>query len=165
MRRKNRLILTLCAAAVATLTWPHASHAQRNCPAVEDTLVIVQPNQPARIRLPVFNADSGEVTVFQFPLGGELVPTGPTKLDYVFIPDSTFNGRTSFTFRVTPPRGCGNGTLLATVTLAGGRATDTVDLGGRVGVTPVLCGVGASVVPVITCLFFACARIARRRRR
>lgn len=165
MSRITRPILALCAAVAAMLAWPSETHAQRNCPTVEDTLVYVQPNQPAAIHLPVVNADDSEVTVFQFPLGGELFPTGPTQLDYVFVPDPDFSGRTTFTLRVSPPRGCGNGTLLATVTLAGGRATETVDLGGRIGVAPALCGLGASAVPLLACVFFACARFARRRRR
>ena len=162
MKRSTRI--ALCAAAVALFLWPQVSSAQRNCPTVEDTLVVTQPNQPAAIHLPVTHAGDSEVTVFQLPLGGELWPTGPTQLDYVFIPNADFSGRTTITFRVSPPRGCGNGTLLSTVTLVGSGTTATLDLTGPVGVAPAVCGLGASAVPVLACVFFACTRVARRNR-
>ena len=162
MKRSTRI--AICAIAVALFLWPQVSSAQRNCPIVEDTLVVTQPNQPAAIHLPVTNAGDSVVTVFQLPLGGELWPTGPTQLDYVFIPNADFSGRTTITFRVSPPRGCGNGTLLSTVTLVGSGTTATLDLTGPVGVAPAVCGLGASAVPVLACLFFACTRVARRNR-
>ena len=164
MIQSTRMMLALCTVAAVTLASPRTSHAQRNCPTVEDTLVVTQPNQPAAIHLPVTNAGDSEVTVFQLPLGGELWPTGPTQLDYVFIPNTDFSGRTTITFRVSPPRGCGNGTLLSTVTLVGSGTTATLDLTGPVGVAPAVCGLGASAVPVLACLFFACTRVARRNR-
>ncbi len=162
MKRSTRI--AICAIAVALFLWPQVSSAQRNCPTVEDTLVVTQPNQPAAIHLPVTNAGDSEVTVFQLPLGGELWPTGPTQLDYVFIPNADFSGRTTITFRVSPPRGCGNGTLLSTVTLVGSGTTATLDLTGPVGVAPAVCGLGASAVPMLAFPFFACIRVARRKR-
>lgn len=163
MLRNTRVAVLYCAAFAATAVAGSTSYAQRNCPSAEDRLVIVQPNQPAPIRLPVANADGSVVTVFQFPLGGELTPTGPGQLDYVFVPDATFSGRTSLTFRVSPPAGCGGGTLIGTVTLAGATAPETVNLGGRIVVTPALCGSGAWAFAALACVGIGLVLHVRRR--
>ncbi len=162
MQRGNRFALALCAAFLIC-AGTRTSQAQINCPSAEDAVVIVRPNQPAVIHLPVVNADDSVVTIFQFPLGGELAPSGPTQLDFTFSPDRTFPGRTTFSYRVSPPRGCGNGTLLRRVTLVGGTATATVDLGGRVRVSPALCGTGVVTVSVLACAGIGLVLFARRR--
>ncbi|MFQ5424908.1 MAG: hypothetical protein ACE5F9_13140 [Phycisphaerae bacterium] len=162
MKRGNLSALVWCAVFLAC-TGTETSQAQINCPSAEDALVIVQPNQPAVIHLPVVNAADSVVTVFQFPLGGALVASGPTQLDFTFSPDRTFTGRTTFSYRVSPPRGCGNGTLLRRVTLVGGTATQPVDLGGRVRVSPALCGTGVVTVSVLAFAGIGLVLFARRR--
>jgi hypothetical protein len=96
--------------------------AQRNCPIVTDQLIAVPRDTPISFRLDVEEAESSVVTVFTFPLGGILRQTGPTQLDYAFIPFLDFNGTTNFKYRVTPPTGCPDSVVLGCVTLASGNA-------------------------------------------
>ncbi len=102
-----------------------AQHSTRNCPDVEDQLVIVDQFQPTRFRLRVTDADDSTVGIFQFPLGGALLQPGPTSLDFVFVPAEGFSGSTLFTYRVIPPRDCPRSVRLGRVTLAGGTGEGT----------------------------------------
>jgi hypothetical protein len=97
----------------------------RNCPTIQDQTVAVVAGVPAPIRLNVTNADDSTLSVFQYPLGGILEPAGTSGLDWTFIPGEAFQGSTTFTYRLTPPVGCGNGAMLGRVTLVGGPAQST----------------------------------------
>lgn len=162
MRVDVRLHVAVCAAIAATCLAAAPALAQRNCPSVEDAVVVLRPNGPTPFRLPVTNDENGVVTVFQFPLGGRLTPAGAGQLDFVFAPDRTFEGRTTLQFRVSPQPGCG-GTLLGKVTLTGSQAMQSVDPGGPIGAAPPVCGSDAFVVSVLACAGIGFAWFARRR--
>ena len=117
--RRSLSIFTMGLALVFAAARPDRALA-RNCPAVSDALVVVAPNGPTSFSLPVTNGENADVTVFQFPLGGQVLHTGPSEIDYVFIPDASFDGRATLRFRVTTDNDCGGGTMVGAVTLAGG---------------------------------------------
>jgi hypothetical protein len=110
-----------------------ASADDRNCPSVSDQVVNVTPGQPVSFRVDVRNPEGSGISIFQYPLGGILEQAGPTGqqsssfalLDFTFIPGAEFRGSTTFTYRLTPPVGCGRGVLLGKVTLVGGPADST----------------------------------------
>ncbi len=162
MRVDMRLHPAVWAAIAAGCLAAAPALAQRNCPSAEDAVVVLRTDGPTPFRLPVRNAEASVVTVFQFPLGGQLMPAGTGQLDYVFAPDRTFGGRTILQFRVSPQPGCG-GTLLGKVTLSGSRATQSVDFGGPIGAAPEVCGSDAFVVSVLACAGIGFAWFARRR--
>ena len=160
MGKVSTFVLILCCAA------PVIAEDYRNCPQAADQLIIVGP-APVAFRLNVanFSADS-TVSIFQYPLGGILEQPGPTDLDFIFVPMADFRGTTTFTYRLTPPRGCGNGTTLRTVTLAGGTAESTAS--GLV-VPEEACGIGmcgAGMVSMLPLMFLGLVRkkISRRTR-
>ena len=162
MRVDVRMHMAGCAAIAAGCLASAPALAQRNCPSVEDAVVVLRSTGPTTFRLPVRNAENSVVTVFQFPLGGQLTPDGGGQLDYVFAPGRTFGGRTILQFRVSPQPGCG-GTLLGRVTLTGSRATQSVHPGGPIGAAPQVCGSDAFVVSVLACAGIGFAWFARRR--
>lgn len=100
----------------------------RNCPTFENQSVIISKGGPTAFRLNVTDLGDGTVSIFQFPLGGILQQPGPTPLDFIFVPMPDFGGTTTFTYRLTPPVGCGHGVQLGKVTLAGG-VSDGTDYG------------------------------------
>ncbi len=128
----------------------------RNCPVVRDQLVVLEPDRPTAFQLNVFDLGDGEVGIFQFPLGGILQQTGPTPLDFVFVPNEDFNGTTEFTYRVTPPFGCPASVELGRVTLAGGTS-----IGTAAGLAQPVCGIGL-FTPAAMLLLFASPRRRRR---
>jgi len=114
----------------------------RNCPSVSDALVVVAPDGPTPFTLPVTNGENADVTVFQFPLGGQVLHVGPTAIDYVFIPDASFDGRATLRFRVSADNDCGGGTMVGAVTLAGGTIHQPVPGGAGGLIGEGRCGVG-----------------------
>ncbi|MCG8404566.1 MAG: hypothetical protein MI923_05150 [Phycisphaerales bacterium] len=139
------IALVFCAVAFAAPDVATAQFQGRNCPIVEDQLVVIDRNQPTAFSLRVADLGDGDVSIFQFPLGGILEQSGATPLDFVFVPDINFNGTTSFTYRLTPPRNCPRGVQLGRVTLAGGTASGTaggLSVDPSPGSSPLLCGVG-----------------------
>ena len=162
MRVDMRLHPAVWAAIAAGCLASAPALAQRNCPSVEDSVVLMRSNGPTTFQLPVQNAQDSVVTVFQFPLGGQLTPAGTGQLDYVFAPDRTFAGRTILQFRVSAQPGCG-GVLLGKVTLTGSRATQSVHPGRPIGAAPQVCGSDAFVVSVLACAGIGFAWFARRR--
>lgn len=121
----THVVICLCAlvALKATLPGvpaPQSADAQtRNCPEAYDQFVGVSGGAVA-FRLHIDNPDDSRISIFQYPLGGILEQTGPTDLDYVFVPSADFRGTTTFTYRLIPPLGCTRSTQLGRVTLAGG---------------------------------------------
>ncbi len=162
MKQKlTRHALAMCASVVVMLFAAADAGAQGGiCPDVQDQLVVVAEGQPAAFRLKVENLGDADVSVFQFPLRGILEQTGPSPLDYVFVPGANFNGTTGFVYRISPPLGCPGGELLGRVTLAGGTAEGTA-----IGLIPEpgLCGVGFAGL-TMTCCIVAGVRHGRRRR-
>lgn len=168
--------LLLLAAACFLRSEPRGSQAQtptRNCPVATDQLVLVTPGQPAVIHLDVFNAEGSDVSIFQYPLGGSLTPTGPTQLDYVFVPTRYFAGTTTLTYRVSSPFGCQERTQLRTVTLAGGSGVGTGGglaisdpANGACGTTtfPLLAGQAAGLICYMSGRRRSAALCGRRRR-
>lgn len=135
----------------------------RNCPTVEDQLVVIDRNQPTAFRLRVRDLGDGDVSVFQFPLGGVLEQAGPTPLDFVFIPETDFNGTTTFTYRLTPPFECPRSVQLGRVTLAGGTTTGTA-VGLPAESRPLLCGVSLFGPLAITIGLIGATNRLRRKR-
>ncbi len=162
MSREAQPVGPTLAAIIATLVvcTDQAAAQTRNCPIVADQLVLVDQAGPTAIRLDVANLGDGDVSIFQFPLGGILQQTGPTPLDFVFVPEEDFNGTTDFTYRVTPPFGCPRSVQLGHVTIAGGTATGTA-----AGLAPPVCGIGLFTPAVMLLTFAAISRrrIAQRR--
>lgn len=110
------------AAAVCAIILTSTAAAQQNCPTQSDQAVIVPPGRPVAFRLLVIDLGAGDVSIFQFPAGGILQQTGPSPLDFVFVPQLDFRGTTVFTYRLTPPAGCPRSVVLGRVTLASGNA-------------------------------------------
>ncbi len=160
--RSTRCALALCATVIVTQYPAADANAQDGiCPDVQDQLVIVVEGQPVAFRLNVKNLGNADVSIFQFPLRGILDQTGPSALDYVFVPGANFNGTTNFVYRISPPLGCGGGELLGRVTFAGGTAEGTA-----VGLIPEpgLCGVGTVGLAMTCCAVAGVLRTGRRRR-
>jgi hypothetical protein len=108
-----------CAAAVlfsAGLAW--AQSQLPVCAVVEDETVPVASQHAVAFTVPVKNLGAGSVGIYQYPLGGTLLP-GNSATDFVFVPDDGFVGTTTFTFRVIPEAGCPRASLLGKVTLVG----------------------------------------------
>lgn len=179
-----RRCAVIAAAAVAFLAAVRNASAEINCPKLADQLVIVPTSGPIAFQLDVFDLGDGTVNIFQYPQGGILEQTGPTPLDFVFVPQSDFRGTTTFTYRLTPPVGCPRSVQLGRVTLAGGTAGsvaegDATTASGLVEPPPdptfleVVGGAlighvcGLSFVPMTLCTFGAMlsARWLRRRPR
>jgi len=150
---------------IATQTRTAAAQVEgRNCPVVEDQLVIVDPIRPTPFRLRVADLGEGQISIFQFPLRGTLQPTGPTPLDFVFVPAADFDGTTTFTFRLVPPPGCPRSVQLGRVTLAGGQAAGTAT-GLAPAMNPTLCGIGLFGPLLLAAAFTTLLGTARFRRR
>ena len=111
-----------CAAAIWAIILTSTAAAQQNCPTQSDQAVIVPVGRPVAFRLLVNNLGEGGISIFQYPAGGILEQTGPSPLDFVFVPQLDFRGTTAFTYRLTPPSGCPRNVVLGRVTLAGGNA-------------------------------------------
>jgi hypothetical protein len=124
-KRNYRRSRWACAAGTVVTLASIAPAQERNCPRAIDQVIQVCCGQPVTFRLSVINPELAIISIFQYPLGGILTQTGPTKLDYSFVPGPEFPGTTSFTYRLTPPAGCYNGVQLGHVDLVGGPATTT----------------------------------------
>lgn len=111
-----------CAAALCAIILTSPAAAEPNCPTQSDQAVIVPPGRPVAFRLLINDLGEGTVSIFQYPAGGILEQTGPSPLDFVFVPQIDFRGTTVFTYRLTPPTGCPRSVVLGRVTLAGGNA-------------------------------------------
>lgn len=110
------------AAIIVALCITPSALGQINCPTQADQAVIVPQGRPVAFRLRVSDLGDGMVSIFQYPAGGILEQTGPTPLDFVFVPQLDFRGTTTFTYRLTPPSGCPRTVQLGRVTLASGNA-------------------------------------------
>ena len=110
------------AAVICAIILTSTAAAQQNCPTQSDQAVIVPPGRPVAFRLLVSDLGQGAVSIFQYPAGGILEQTGPSPLDFIFVPQLDFRGTTVFTYRLTPPSGCPRSVVLGRVTLASGNA-------------------------------------------
>lgn len=117
---RPRTVFGFCLGLCAALAAAPAFAQSYDCPEVVDQYVAVQPGSPSSFSLEGRNLSGCEIGVFQYPLGGDLVQTGPSQLDWVFIPHDDFTGVTMFTYRVTPPDSCSTAFALGKVTFAGG---------------------------------------------
>lgn len=97
----------------------------RNCPIQKDQTVTVPSGGVAHFKLDVTNADDARISIFQYPLDGILEQSTGSPLEFTFISQPEFNGSSVFTYRLDPPPGCENGTVLGKVTLVGGSALGT----------------------------------------
>lgn len=157
-----RHVFALCAALMLAQSVAMDVRAQDGiCPDIQDQLVIVTESQPTAFRLDVKNLGDAKVSIFQFPLRGILEQTGPSPLDYAFVPGANFNGTTSLVYRVSPPLSCPGGEMLGRVTFAGGTAEGTA-----IGLVPEtgVCGVGAIGLAVAGFAVAVIRRAGRRRR-
>ena len=137
-----------CAAAIVTLISIEAASAQdagitaqdagtighnsgtsaqlgRNCPELHDQTVIVAPGTATRFVLDITQPEGSSISIFQYPENGLLQQVDDDSTHFVFLPAVEFSGSTGFTYRLEPPRGCGNGAKLGKVTLMGGLANGT----------------------------------------
>lgn len=133
------------------------------CPESTDQVVVVTPGRPSVFNLNVKNLGAGQVTVFTYPLGGTLQPTGGSPLEFVFTPQYGFNGTTEFTYRILPPFDCERAVHLGRVTLVGGYADSTV-VGLVPTLPPTICGLGTLVPLAVVSGAFLAAGMRRRRR-
>lgn len=158
VRTRSRWACALCALLAAAQAESVRGQAQAPaCPIVEDQVISVASQQATAFTVGVENLGRGEVSVFQYPLGGELV-AGSTPLDFVFVPDQGFVGTTTFIFRVTPEAGCPHPALLGKVTFVGPTT-------GRQFVSPEekhICGAG---VPLTMAACSLMIRMGSARRR
>jgi hypothetical protein len=130
----------LCAAIIPFITDGDTFAQTRNCPTVSNQVVRMDSGRSAIFRLAATNAETSTVSVFQYPLGGILEQVGPTALDYAFVPGPEFKGTTEFTYRLSPPFGCGDGSLLGKVSFIGAPATSTasgLDVDPETGISPI----------------------------
>jgi len=95
----------------------------RNCPEAGDSTIVVDPVATTVIRLPVTNAANADVSIYEYPLGGDFVQSGQSQLVFVFVPDSEFDGQATLRYRVTPKDDCDGPAQLGMVTLVGSRLT------------------------------------------
>jgi hypothetical protein len=148
----------LCAAVVTLSAGPASAQISvPSCPTVTDQVVSVASQQATAFTVGVDNLGHGSVSIFQYPLGGTLVP-GNTATDFVFIPDDGFVGTTTFVFRVTPETGCLQGAILGKVTFVGPNT-------GRQFVSPEahrVCGMGVPLALAPCTLMIALRLTARR---
>lgn len=135
-----RRAVIVCAAMTSYVLAGRVDAQTRNCPTVSSQVIRADSGQSAIFRLRATNAETSTITIFQYPLGGILQQVGPTPLDYAFVPGPEFSGTTDFTYRLTPPFGCGDGALLGRVTIVGSPATSTaegLDVDPETGISPV----------------------------
>ncbi|MFO0972833.1 MAG: hypothetical protein U1A27_05250 [Phycisphaerae bacterium] len=154
--RRIAVLLPLLAAGAATAQTPTI------CPSVTQQAVIVHPGTATPVRLAVHNAQRSNVTIYAYPTGGQLVWAGPSQLDYIFLPDGSYAGTTYASYRVDQPAGCAGPSLQGNVQFVIEGAPQ-VDVGGSVGVRPVICG--ADFIPVVIPPLLAFAGLRRLRRR
>jgi hypothetical protein len=173
--------LCACAAVVVALITINIASAQnagtsaqqgRNCPEIHEQTVIVHPGHATRFVLHITQPEGSSISIFQYPENGLLQQVTDDSTEFVFLPAEEFSGSTGFTYRLEPPRGCGNGAKLGKVTLIGGVANGTAE--GQVPVDEIdpliaalfplatVCGTG--LVPM-SFAFMATAYFARRNRR
>lgn len=141
------------------------SGGSRGCATASDQTVIVRAGAATPFRLTVANFDRQSITFFEYPFDGTIVPAGGDPLDFVFLP-RTLNGGLSYaTYRVNQPGPCVGTAPLGRITFVKeGPPASSLDVGGSIGVRPVLCGV--DFVPIVlpaTAMGCLAARRARRR--
>lgn len=139
----------------------------RGCPEAFDQTVIVRANAATRFRLDIRNSDGQPVTFFQYPELGQLLHDGPSELDYVFAPTSSFGGTTYATYRVNQPSGCPGSLPIGRVTfVVEGPPQTIVHSGDAIVSHDTLCGsVSVPVaLPLIPGMWLA-SRCGRRNRR
>jgi hypothetical protein len=153
-------VVLFCAAVQAFATKPASDQFhQPTCPTVQDQTIAVAADQATAFTVGVSNLGSGYVTIFQYPLGGSLLPSGQSPLDFVFTPDIGFTGTTTFVYRVTPETGCRQGALLGRVNLVGpttGRTFVAPEAGAcGVGTVTALALAGSALISAIGARLFA----------
>src|ERR1041385_5746614 len=72
----------------------------RNCPIIRDQVINVEVGHATIFQLTIQNPEGSRVSIYQYPLGGALQQSGPTPLDFVFLPGKEFNGFSVFTYRL-----------------------------------------------------------------
>lgn len=139
----------------------------RNCPEARNATFVVDPVASTTIRLPVTNAENADVSIYQFPYGGDFIRAGQSSLIYVFVPDVTFDGRATLRYRVTPRDDCDGGAQFGSVTLVGSHPK-APPVPSHVPFLPDgVCGIGAAHVVMLAAagamLVFAIQRRGVRR--
>lgn len=117
----------------------------RNCPEARDATFVVDSVATTSIRLPVTNAANADVSIYEFPIGGDFVHAGQSQLIYVFVPDASFDGRATLRYRVTPTDDCDGGAQFGSVTLVGNSSAPPVP-NQLPGFYHRACGIGAAHV-------------------
>lgn len=121
----------------------------RNCPEARDATLVVDPVATTTIRLPVTNAANADVSIYEYPLGGDFVQSGQSQLVYVFVPDAEFDGQATLRYRVTPKDDCDGPAQLGKVTLVGSHPAAPPVPGGLPDFHRRACGIGASHVVML----------------
>lgn len=159
--RSTRYLTALTACAAIMGGWAPVVAAQSqlpDCPTIHDQVVTVSADTPTEFTIDVDNLGRGLVSIFQSPLGGTVMQSGSSQLDFTFIPDDGYTGTTYFTYRVAPETGCHHQALLGRVTLAG----PTTGKPFMRSEPASLCGVSAATAVSLTGLL--CLGLARRRK-
>lgn len=136
----------------------------RNCPEARNATIVVDPVATTTILLPVTNADNADVSIYEFPLGGDFVQSGQSQLVYVFVPDVEFDGRATLRYRVTPKDDCDGPAQLGSVTLVGSRPTAPPVPGYHPGFHHRACGLGAAHVVMLASAGAMVVFVTQRRR-
>ena len=148
MTKRSSIYLLL---TIAIFTAPAVrADETRNCPFISDQVINVEVGHATIFQLTIQNPVGSTISIYQYPLGGALQQSGPTPLDFVFLPGKEFNGFSVFTYRIQPPFGCPEDRTLGKVSFMGGQAAGTttgITIDPNTGVAPVnplaeLCGLG-----------------------
>ncbi len=154
-------------AMVVALAAASAMADSRECPEAVDQTVIVRANTAAEFRLNVRNDNGQAVTIFQYPEFGQLLRTGSSQLDFVFVPNTTFGGTTYASYRVSQPNQCPGSVPIGRVTFVVEGPPETVVHSGDAVVShETLCG-SISIpiaLPALSAIWLA-GRSRRRNRK
>ena len=121
----------------------------RNCPEALDATFVVDPVATTSIRLPVTNSANADVSIYEFPIGGDLIHAGQSQLIYLFVPDASFDGRATLRYRVTPMDDCDGGAQFGSVTLVGNHPSAPPVPGHLPFLPHGACGLGAAHVVML----------------
>lgn len=136
----------------------------RNCPEAGDATIVVDPVAATTLRLPVKNAANADVSIYEFPLGGDFVQSGQSQLVYVFVPDAEFDGQATLRYRVTPKADCDGPAQLGKVTLVGSHSVAPPVPGHLPGFHHRACGLGAAHVVMLASAGAMLVFVTQRRR-
>jgi hypothetical protein len=165
MGKHRTAILALTVPLLIAVPGWAQSGGSRGCATAVDQTVIVRAGAATPFRLTVANFERQTITFFEYPFDGTIVPAGADPLAFVFLPNTLNGGLSYATYRVNQPGPCAGTAPLGRITFVKeGPPASNVDVGGSIGVRPVLCGVDfVPIVLPVTAIACLTAKRARRR--